>query len=360
LIGWKPKSLDPMVASARIRCMNPLGELQRRGYPVELFRPDHASSYQAVVYSKLYDAASYNEARRLRAQGIRVVVDLCDNHFYNPANVPELAQAGAELRRMLQLADHLVASTPELAAVMVAEAGGNPPVTVIGDAVEERITGAEHPSLRRWVHQRRLRRLLARLEQGRAAGVETSLVWFGIHGGPHHDHGMADLQRVRPIVETIHRQHKLQLTVISNSRSKFASLIAPWTVPTHYLEWSPATFLDALRAHDIALIPVTQNPFTRCKSNNRLATALSVGLAVVADSIPSYREFAEMCRLDDWRRGLIDYVNDPDLRRRHSTEGRQYVLRKYSLSRIAGDWEGLFRTITATPVPASQLEASDS
>src|SRR4051812_38983892 len=47
LIGWKPKSLDPMVASARIRCMNPLSELQRRGYPVELFRADRALSYQA-------------------------------------------------------------------------------------------------------------------------------------------------------------------------------------------------------------------------------------------------------------------------------------------------------------------------
>jgi hypothetical protein len=359
LIGWKPKSLDPMVASARIRCMNPLGELQRRGFPVELFRSDHAASYQAVVYSKLYDTASYNEARRLRANGVRVVVDLCDNHFYNPGNVPELAQAGTELRRMLQLADHLVASTPELASVMAAEVGGNPPVTVIGDAVEERIEVAQ-PGLLRWVHQRRLRRLLARLQQGRVGGVKASLVWFGIHGGPHHDHGMADLQRVRPIVEAIHRQYPLQMTVISNSRSKFASLIAPWSVPTQYLEWSPATFLDALGAHDIALIPVTQNPFTTCKSNNRLAAALSVGLAVVADSIPSYREFGKISRLDDWHHGLLDYVQDPELRRRHAAAGRQYVLQKYSLSQVGGDWERLFSSITATPVPAAQLETSDS
>jgi hypothetical protein len=348
-----------MVASARIRCMNPLRELQRRGFPVELFRSDHASSYQAVVYSKLYDTPSYNEALGFHAQGMKIVVDLCDNHFYNPGQVPELAQAGMELRRMLRVADHLVASTPEVAALMAAEAGGGAPVTVIGDAIEESILGVQQPSLRRWLHQRHLRRLLARLQQQRAAGVEASLVWFGIHGGPHHEHGMADLQRVRPVLEEIHRQKRIQLTVISNSRSKFAGLIAPWSIPTHYLEWNPVTFLDALRAHDVAVIPVTQNPFTRCKSNNRVATALSAGLAVVADSIPSYREFGELCRLDDWHEGLLEYVRDPDLRRRHAVQGREYVLRKYGLPQIADDWERLFSAILAAPIPAAQLEASN-
>jgi glycosyltransferase involved in cell wall biosynthesis len=113
-----------------------------------------------------------------------------------------------------------------------------------------------------------------------------------------------------------------------------------------------------LSAHDIAVIPVTENAFTRCKSNNRVATALSAGLAVVADSIPSYREFGQICRLDDWP-GLLEYVKDPDLRRRQAAEGRQYVMQKYSLPRIADDWERLFSAIMGTPVPAAQLEASD-
>ena len=52
--------------------------------------------------------ASYNEAQKLQAQGVRVVLDLCDNHFYNPGDAPELTRAGVELRRMLRLADQLV------------------------------------------------------------------------------------------------------------------------------------------------------------------------------------------------------------------------------------------------------------
>ena len=146
--------------------------------------------------------------------------------------------------------------------------------------------------------------------------------------------------------------------MISNSRQKFDRLIAPWSVPTHYLEWSPLTFPPALRAHQIALIPVTQNPFTWCKSNNRLATALAAGLGVVADTIPSYQEFAQFCRLDDWEKGLCDYVGDPAVRSRDVQAGQALVSRFCSPERIADAWQGFFTTITAESAKGVQLEAS--
>lgn len=358
MIGWRPKSLDPRVASTRIRCLNPLRELRRRGYPVELFRPEHASDYSAVVYSKLYDEASYHEAAILRAKGARIVVDLCDNYFYNPAGVPELSRARVALERMLRLADHLVASTPEIAAVMRGELGPKHPVTVIGDAVENDIVGVEESMLRRWLRRRELHGLLAWLESGRSTGLKAAVVWFGIHGGPHHEHGMGDLLRVRPLLEELHGRYGIQLTVISNSRQKFARLIAPWSLPTRYLEWSPLSFLPALRAHQIAVIPVTPNPFTWCKSNNRLATALSVGLGVVADSVPSYREFGEACRLDDWEQGLSEYVRDPAVRSRDVRTGQALVAQLCSPERIADAWQEFFTAVTAHPAKGAQLETS--
>lgn len=358
MIGWRPKSSDTRVASTRIRCLNPIRELQRRGFPVELFRPEHVSQYTAVVYSKLYDEASYREAAGLREKGTRIVVDLCDNHFYNPAGNPDLARARVGLERMLRLADHLVASTPELGAVMRAELGTKRPVAVIGDAVEETIAGVQEQALRRWLRRRELQRLLAWLDNGRKAGIEAALVWFGIHGGPHHDHGIGDLLRVRPVIEQLHRRHGVQLTVISNSRQKFARLIAPWSVPTHYHEWGPLTFLPALRAHQVALIPVTRNPFTWCKSNNRLATAIAAGLGVVADSIPSYQEFTQVCRLDDWEQGLSDYVRDPAVRSRDVRAGQALVSRLCSPERIADAWQELFTAVIAEAAKGVQLETS--
>ncbi len=356
MIGWKPKSPDPRVASARIRCLNPLRELQRRGYPVELFRPERAAAYRAIVYSKLYDPASYREAAELQARGARIIVDLCDNHFYNPSGLPELVQAGSALRRMLELADHIVVSTPELDTVVRAEVTTGRPVTIIGDAIEEEIQGVRESAFRRWLHRRELQRLRTSLENSRRSGARASLVWFGIHGGPYHEHGMGDLTRVRGTLESLHQEHPLQLTVISNSREKFERLIASWALPTRYLEWSPTTFFPALRAHQIAVIPVTPNPFTRCKSSNRLATALAAGLAVVADSIPSYRPFAAVCRLDDWERGLGDYLSDERIRLRDVAAGQAVVAQHCSLQGIADAWQRFFAAVERDREPVARLE----
>ena len=360
MIGWKPKSDDARVASVRIRCLNPLRELQRRGRPVELFRPERSAGYSAVIYSKLYDDASYREAARLQAAGARIIVDLCDNHFYNPEGAPELRRAGSDLRRMLRLADHVVVSTPELAGVVQREVDTGHPLSVIGDAVEESIVGVKQSAFRNWQDRRRLRRLLSWLERGQNNGTQASFVWFGIHGGPHHEHGMADLLRVREALESLHRVHSLQLTVISNSRQKFDRLVQSWSLPTRYLEWSAVSFFAALRAHDIALIPVTPNPFTWSKSNNRLATALAAGLAVIADPVPSYLPFSEACRLDQWQTGLEEYVTRKDIRRKDVRAGQELVGRHCSLDRIADAWQELLLNLEPSPALSGRLEARSS
>lgn len=339
LVGWRPTGSDAGVASVRIRCLNPIRELRRRGYPVELFDPARSGAYSAVVYSKVYHDAAQAEARRLRANGTRIVVDLCDNHFYNPLKLDTLRTAAARLRRMLGEADELVASTDAMAEVLRGELGAETPVTVIGDAVETRIEGVRTTSWKRWWARRRLDTLTARL--GAAPG-RTRLVWFGSHGGPSGDHGMGDLEILRPLLESLHRDHSLSLTVISNSATKFARLIRPWSLPTHYLEWHADTFLEALRLHTIAVIPIRQNPFTRCKTNNRLVTALTAGLAVVASGIPSYGPFEGCCALDDWSGGLQRYILDPDARRQDVARGQALVQRESSLVVIADQWQRYF------------------
>ncbi len=338
LVGWRPSAGDPRIASVRIRCLNPVRELQRRHYPVEVFDPAHRGAYSAVIYSKAYNNAVLSEARRLRVSGTRIVLDLCDNHFYNPMALDALQAAGAQLRRMIAEADELVASTDAMAEVLGEEAGSTL-ITVIGDAVETRIDGVSTTAWRRWWERRRLSALAARLQ---AAPARTRLVWFGSHGGPSGDHGMGDLEIVRPLLESLHREHPLSLTVISNAREKFDRLIRPWPLPTYYLEWSAETFLDALRLHTIALIPVRQNPFTRCKTNNRLATALAAGLAVVAGRIPSYEPFEGCAVLDDWSGGLRRYILDPEARRRDVAAGQGLVDREWSPAAIADQWQRYF------------------
>ena len=340
-IGWKPSSFDRKVASSRLRCLGPLSELQSRGYPVELFDPRHVDRYVAVVYSKIYDDSSYREAVDLRLRGIQIIFDLCDNHFYNPRNLHYWKEAGERLRRMMTLADGLVASTEALAEVMKRELPTERPIAVIGDPVETEMETCPAPAWRRWLALRQSASVLSKVRVGEVHG-RTPLVWFGNHGSPYAEGGMLDLQRIRRLLERLNRLYPISLTVISNSRWKYQLSISPWAMPTYYLAWHPATFLTALRAHVIAVIPISHNPFTLCKSNNRLALALSQGLAVVADRIPSYHAFLRACYLDDWEAGLQSYLSDPHLRGSHVALGNPLVNDEWTMPRIADKWQRFF------------------
>ncbi|HEX7927496.1 MAG TPA: hypothetical protein VF678_07895, partial [bacterium] len=72
LIGWKPTLPDASVASTRIRCLNPLLELQRRGLPAELFDAAHLDGYRAVLFSKCHDPETLRQAERAKRNGARV------------------------------------------------------------------------------------------------------------------------------------------------------------------------------------------------------------------------------------------------------------------------------------------------
>lgn len=343
-IAWKPRVYDPKIASVRTRCLNPLRELRDRGYSVELFDPRRSHRYRAVVYSKLYDDATFREARALQDRGVTIVLDLCDNHFHYPADPPLQQRLTQQLRRMMLLADRWVASTEAMAQVMISEASEPRPLHVIGDAVETENASArlDFDKALAYLRLRRMRRWLTRA----AAEGRTGLVWFGVHGGTAAASGMTDLLKIRRLLEDLHREHPIALTVISNSSGKYREAIRPWNVPTHYVEWHPSTFSTALRSHRLAVIPVTCNPFTRCKSNNRLVTALHAGLAVVADSIPSYREFADVCSLDDWELGLRRYLSNPAVRQRDVEAGREIIEQRWTLPRIAEQWRQLFDALS--------------
>lgn len=321
-----------------------MSELQSRGYPVELFNYRYLSRYAAVVYSKIYDDSSYDEAVNLQRQGIRIIFDLCDNHFYNPRDLKYWKKARERLRRMMALADEWVASTEALAEIIKRELPIEKPLTVIGDAVETEIKSSHTLVWKHWLALRQFAALLRKLRVGQDQG-RIPLVWFGNHGSPYAEGGMLDLQKIRSLLERINRHYPISLTVISNSRRKYQRFIKPWMMPTYYLTWHPETFFPALRAHTIAVIPMSDNPFTRCKSNNRLALALSEGLAVVADSIPSYRAFAGACYLADWERGLESYLTDPHLRRSHVDLGRSIVDNEWTGNRIADKWQRFFDTL---------------
>lgn len=328
MLGWKPKFDDAKVASVRFRCLNPLGELQRRGFPIELFDQAHFKQYSGVIFSKLYDPGNYELAWKLKERGKAVIFDLCDNHFYNPFNLEKFVIVREQLLKMLQIADSIVASTPTLAEVLVKEAGLTSMPTVIGDAVEEAPLAATR---KRWWFKFPVRQKIRR--DGMA-----NLLWFGIHGGENAPYGMLDLLKIKDLLIELNRTHPFQLVVLSDSREKFNRHIATLPLSTLYIEWGSIDFSEILRQSDVNTIPITMNPFTLCKTNNRLATALFAGVPTVADEIPSYRDLAPYCVLNDWERGLRLYLGHKPVGREHARAAREYILKNYTIRQVGEAW----------------------
>ncbi len=332
--AWLPKNAEARVASTRIRCLNNLSQLRADGFPIELYKSRHAANYRAVIFSKAYKPKHVNLAEQLKRQGSKIVFDLCDNHFL-------LEEGRGELRQLFELADHWVVSSDNLATVVKTEMGTGKPLTVIEDAVEETLHGPLMDIPGRLSAQRALLRLRGQLEEAAQRWGSTPLVWFGNHKASYGDAGMQHLHAVKALLADIHREKPITLTVISNSRESFDSLIGDWPLPTFYLEWSAHNFMRALQLHRIAIIPIDVNAFTAAKTNNRIALSLAQGLGVVADSIDSYRVFSECACLDNWREGLRTYLREPEVLDSHIAMGQALIRRDFSLPVIAARWRAV-------------------
>ena len=340
MIGWRPSDPRGVSASARLRCLNLVRHLQRQGDPVEVFTSRHMARYRLLVLGKPYDAVTCRLAERAKRRSIRLVIDLCDNYFYRVHEGRAVAKAECSLRRLIECADQVVVSTEALRDVVCEQTTAVPPMTVIGDMVES------EEELAAWSCRGRASRHPA-VPPLRSTAREHSLrlVWFGIHRNNRAPGGMADLLSIRKLLESLAAEYRLSLTVISDSWRCFSATVKPFRLPTHYAPWHPMTFHSLLRQHAIAVLPISPNPFTWCKSANRLATALSAGVAVVADAIPSYRPFRDVCILDRWDEGLRSYLSSADRRRADTGRAQTLIDASYRTPQIGEAWRRLLFTV---------------
>lgn len=322
-LAFWPHIQDRKIASYRMRCAAIVQGLNTLGYDAsEVTQPQDADF---LVLSKRYDEHSIRAALDWRAaHGTKVVLDLCDNHFYYRSENEVAIKRAALLRQALESVDFVTTSSAYLAEQLQATVRPKHAIEVIDDVIEP----PDYPQ--GWARctepkaEWALRGLSKRLSAQSSESL-FRLVWFGNSGGGFVNGGMEDVLGLRSVLETLRQSYPISLTIVSNSRAMFDRLCAGWALPVFYEEWHPHTISRVLSLHGISLIPIQKTPFTMAKTANRVVTAMTHGLLVLADQIPSYTAYESHVLFDDFAGHLKTIFSNVDRARQRAAQGQASI-----------------------------------
>lgn len=299
------------MASTRLRCLRPAKLLSGAGIDSKVFRRYEPRRSDVVVFQKAYEPEHLVLAKQLRRQGVRLILDVCDNHFYNPSGSKRLAERAERLQRMVDLVDVVTVSTPALAQLVEHDR-----LVLVDDCVD-------------WPQRRRM---------PRPRSGQIRLLWFGSAGDPTLGFGLCDLGARMAELSSFAAGRSVELVVVSNSAEQFRRWVGSQPFSVRYVPWDRRRFPGLLTMSDVVVLPVTRNPFTTAKTSNRPVSALIHGVPVVTSPLPSYLELSRYMLFEDWQDHLARYADDPWLAATHVRNAAGFITERFSDARIMSQW----------------------
>ncbi len=223
-------------------------------------------------------------AKELKADGVKFVVDMIDDHFRHQIIAPVY-------KEMVEIADLVVCPTANMSDRLV-KYGLRPADVIIPEAYEEPY-GEPH-----------------------ADGIDR-LLWFGSIG---------NLKDIRPWIKN-GKLDGCNLTIVTGPNENLGH---------NWVQWSPDVQTRALQESQIVLLPTRVG--VEYKSANRLVNALRAGCFAVCGSLPAYKEFQKFAWVGKFETGLQwvhpmkDELND------RVREGQAYI-EKFSPENVGKLWE---------------------
>ena len=231
-------------------------------------------------------------AKESKAEGIKIVFDVGDDHFNHPT-------WGPIYREMVELADAMVTPTDNMKDRIRKYFGIINPalVTVIPDPYEEAYATPH------------------------ANGAER-LLWYG---------HQINLKELSPWMEFL---KGLNLTVVTGENHHWKA---------DYLRWSPEVQTEQLHRAHVVLIPTRKG--VEYKSANRLVNALRAGcFPVCGDQIPSYHEFRKVAWVGNFSTGLKWAQAEANHLNALVAEGQEYI-KKFSPESVGAQWSELIEGV---------------
>lgn len=252
--------------------------------------------------------------------GAKLVIDLDDDPILVNEGHPDIEgiEAKKDMRiRMVKLADHLVVSTEEIAKNVRPL---NPYVTVIPNAIDPEI----------WKFKNQLKK-----------DGKVRIGWMA--SGSH----FADLPVINPVMAKILAKypnvefHFAGMTWDDHNEERFFH----HTGSGNY-EKFPKWYSEL--GIDIAIAPLKDTPFNRCKSNIKWMEAAMLEIPTVASDVLPYRDIKHgetgflATNQDQFIKYLSKLIEDEELRRKIGKQAKKEILNHWTTDKVLPLYEKLF------------------
>jgi glycosyltransferase involved in cell wall biosynthesis len=167
------------------------------------------------------------------------------------------------------------------------------------------------------------------------------------------------LELFAPALRALSAARQCEIRVVSDRRPRLPDIPFTWR------PWSSVTELDELRAFDIGIMPMPDDPWSEGKCAMKALLYMAVGVPVVASAVGMNRELIRHSENglvarspEDFKAAVETLAQDPGLRRRLGEAGRATVESRYSMRHCASLFREVIRSVAAGSQRQQLLAAS--
>jgi glycosyltransferase involved in cell wall biosynthesis len=157
---------------------------------------------------------------------------------------------------------------------------------------------------------------------------------------------LTHLEAFAPVLRTLLAQRPVELRVLSTREPDLPG------VPAVFRRWTPQNEVEEIRAFDIGIKPMPDDPWARGKCPMKELQYLALGVPAVCSDVGTAGEAVRpgengflATTPDEWTDRLVRLVDDPALRTRMGEAGRRTVVERYSAAASARAFASAVRAL---------------
>ncbi|GAC1419416.1 MAG: glycosyltransferase family 4 protein [Flavisolibacter sp.] len=151
------------------------------------------------------------------------------------------------------------------------------------------------------------------------------------------------LDLIEPILKKLAASDNILILIICNKPPSFS-------FPNlHFIQWDESSEIEDLLKINIGIMPLIANKWSEGKCGFKLIQYLSLGIPAVASPVGVNNIIIKqgingfLCaEQDEWYTSLLSLVKDEDLRKKMGSNGRQGIIKSYSVLANSGTFLKLF------------------